>query len=109
MRVLKFAGVGDRLTALCIGAHSDDIEIGAGATILSWIAAGWRLHIHWAVLSADGQRADEAASSARAFCEGAEHLTLDLAEFRDGFFPYDGTVSYTHLRAHETRHDLVCR
>src|SRR5450756_168986 len=21
----------------------------------------------------------------------------------------DGTVSYTHLRAHETRHDLVCR
>src|SRR5450756_2122067 len=22
---------------------------------------------------------------------------------------YPGTVSYTHLRAHETRHDLVCR
>src|SRR5450759_2003102 len=22
---------------------------------------------------------------------------------------YDETVSYTHLRAHETRHDLVCR
>src|SRR5450756_2686325 len=21
----------------------------------------------------------------------------------------DGSVSYTHLRAHETRHDLVCR
>src|SRR5450756_1962681 len=25
----------------------------------------------------------------------------------DGFYP--GPVSYTHLRAHETRHDLVCR
>src|SRR5450759_1277939 len=23
--------------------------------------------------------------------------------------PYSVTVSYTHLRAHETRHDLVCR
>src|SRR5450759_2893657 len=23
--------------------------------------------------------------------------------------PSSGTVSYTHLRAHETRHDLVCR
>src|SRR5450759_1984887 len=23
--------------------------------------------------------------------------------------PYPGPVSYTHLRAHETRHDLVCR
>src|SRR5450756_981725 len=22
---------------------------------------------------------------------------------------YPGTVSYTHLRAHETRHDIVCR
>ena len=90
MRVLKLAGADDRLSVLCIGAHSDDIEIGAGATILGWIAAGWCLHIHWAVLSAGGQRADEAAASARAFCEGAEHLTLDLAEFRDGFFPYDG-------------------
>src|SRR5450759_769098 len=24
-------------------------------------------------------------------------------------FLFFGTVSYTHLRAHETRHDLVCR
>src|SRR5450756_897848 len=29
------------------------------------------------------------------------------AVFRDGHDPV--TVSYTHLRAHETRHDLVCR
>src|SRR5450756_2684878 len=25
------------------------------------------------------------------------------------FHPYLNPVSYTHLRAHETRHDLVCR
>src|SRR5450756_93407 len=25
------------------------------------------------------------------------------------YWPYSGSVSYTHLRAHETRHDLVCR
>jgi len=90
MRALTLGRPEDRLTVLCIGAHSDDIEIGAGATILGWIAAGRRLNIHWAVLSACGQRADEAAASARAFCEGADNLTLDLAEFRDGFFPYDG-------------------
>src|SRR5450756_3003328 len=29
------------------------------------------------------------------------------AELRPGHAP--GSVSYTHLRAHETRHDLVCR
>src|SRR5659263_753740 len=30
---------------------------------------------------------------------------------RSGFAPRvsSGAVSYTHLRAHETRHDLVCR
>src|SRR5450759_1706866 len=27
----------------------------------------------------------------------------------DGYFRHAGPVSYTHLRAHETRHDLVCR
>src|SRR5450759_3993302 len=28
---------------------------------------------------------------------------------RGGEVTYHGPVSYTHLRAHETRHDLVCR
>src|SRR5659263_757082 len=27
----------------------------------------------------------------------------------NSFFQCPGPVSYTHLRAHETRHDLVCR
>jgi LmbE family N-acetylglucosaminyl deacetylase len=90
MRTLKLTGVPERLSVLCIGAHADDIEIGAGATILGWIAAGWLLDIHWTVLSAGGERADEACASARAFCEGAQRLTLDLAEFPDGFFPYEG-------------------
>lgn len=90
MHALKLAGAGDPLTVLCIGAHSDDIEIGAGATIMGWIAAGWRLNIHWAVLSAGGRRADEARASAGAFCEGAAHFTLELAAFADGFFPYEG-------------------
>src|SRR5450759_4690447 len=32
-------------------------------------------------------------------------LWISLASASDGVWP----VSYTHLRAHETRHDLVCR
>ena len=33
-----------------------------------------------------------------------------LAEIREQFDnTLDNAVSYTHLRAHETRHDLVCR
>ena len=34
-----------------------------------------------------------------------EHMLLALVGQADGVV----SVSYTHLRAHETRHDLVCR
>jgi hypothetical protein len=45
MKHLRLAGPSGRLSVLCIGAHSDDIEIGTGATILGWIDRGapWRL------------------------------------------------------------------
>ncbi|CZR83229.1 hypothetical protein CDFC105_43926 [Clostridioides difficile] len=33
----------------------------------------------------------------------------DITRFSDVVSMYLKTVSYTHLRAHETRHDLVCR
>jgi LmbE family N-acetylglucosaminyl deacetylase len=39
------------------------------------------------VLSAPGERADEARASARAFLEGAESEKLHLGEFRDGYCP----------------------
>lgn len=90
MKSLALARPGESLRLLCIGAHSDDIEIGAGATLLGLVAKGVRLDVHWAVLSATGERAGEARSSAAAFLGGAARVTIELAEFRDGFFPYQG-------------------
>ena len=90
MKSIELAHSGERLSILCIGAHADDIEIGAGATILGWIGRGVRLDVHWVVLSAHGQRADEARSSACAFLADAARSVIDLAEFKDGFFPYQG-------------------
>jgi LmbE family N-acetylglucosaminyl deacetylase len=40
MKHLRLAGPGERLSVLCIGSLSDDIEIGAGATILGWTDPG---------------------------------------------------------------------
>ena len=57
MKALELARPGEQLSVLCLGAHSDDIEIGAGATILGWIDRGIRLDVHWAVLAANGPRA----------------------------------------------------
>ena len=52
MKGLQLAAPGERLSVLCLGAHSDDIEIGAGATLLSLLGRGVRLDVHWCVLSA---------------------------------------------------------
>ena len=90
MRNLPFARRGETLSVLCLGAHSDDIEIGAGGTILNWIAAGVRLQVDWCVLSAVGARAEEAEASAAAFLAGAVSSKVRVARFQDGFFPYQG-------------------
>lgn len=87
MRALDLARKGEKLTLLCLGAHSDDIEIGAGGTILSWIAKGAKLDVHWCVGSAIGARETEARDSAEAFLEGAARKQFHFAQFRDGYFP----------------------
>jgi LmbE family N-acetylglucosaminyl deacetylase len=42
------------------------------------------------VLSATGRRAAEAEASAAAFLAGAAHSKIQLGEFQDSFFPYQG-------------------
>src|SRR5262245_43949549 len=90
MRPLQLATAGDRLSVLCLGAHSDDIEIGAGATLLSLIARGVRLNVRWCVLSGAGERGSESEASAAYFLSGASSVQLEIMPFRDGFFPEQG-------------------
>jgi len=77
------------LRVLCLGAHSDDIEIGCGGTLLQLKKAHPGLQLHWVVLSASGTRKEEAAKSAELFTAGCES-EIDLKEFRDRYLPYDG-------------------
>lgn len=73
-------------TVLCLGAHSDDIEIGCGGTILELAQSRPDLRFHWVVFSAEGVRADEAVRSAALFTANGQ-CTLQLFSFRDGFLP----------------------
>ncbi|MCE5229774.1 PIG-L family deacetylase [bacterium] len=75
---------------LCLGAHSDDIEIGCGGTILTLADQCPHAHICWIVFSAIGPRHDEARRSAEAFTARFADRTIELRQFRDGFFPYSG-------------------
>lgn len=91
VRSLNLVRPGDSLSVLCLGAHSDDIEIGTGGTLLGWVTAGVRLNVLWCVASAVGDRAQEAQMSASAFLAGASSFRVGLGQFRDGFFPYQGS------------------
>ncbi len=87
MEGLQLASGRSELKLLCIGAHSDDIEIGVGGTVLSLISSGVRLDVHWCVASAKGWRADEAEASAASFLEGAGERRMELGAFEDSYFP----------------------
>jgi LmbE family N-acetylglucosaminyl deacetylase len=78
------------LTVICLGAHSDDIEIGCGGAILRLATEHPGSIFHWVVFSAIGPRADEARKGAELFA-GAKNLRGPILKtFRDGFMPFVG-------------------
>jgi LmbE family N-acetylglucosaminyl deacetylase len=78
------------LSILCLGAHSDDIEIGCGGTILRLIEEYPEVCFHWVVFSARGMRKAEAERAAELFVGRDRLAGLVLKEFPDGFLPYVG-------------------
>ena len=78
------------LRVLCLGCHSDDIEIGCGGTILRLASEHPDWVFHWIVFSAVGIRAEEARQAAVQFVDPSRLKGLDLKDFRDGFMPFVG-------------------
>jgi LmbE family N-acetylglucosaminyl deacetylase len=109
MRALRFAAAGERLSVLCLGAHSDDIEIGAGATFLTWIDEGLELDVLWCVLSGASIREEEARKSACDFLLGAVRIQVEVMPFKDGLFPTQGEQIKTwfELLKARTEPDLI--
>jgi LmbE family N-acetylglucosaminyl deacetylase len=105
MKSLQLAVPGDRLSVLCLGAHSDDIEIGAGATLLSMQERGIRLDVHWCVLSGGSMRESEARASAADFLSAAQSSQVEVMSFRDGFFPEQGEAIKSWFEALRERVD----
>jgi LmbE family N-acetylglucosaminyl deacetylase len=99
---------------LCLGAHSDDIEIGIGGTLLKLAEEVPGLEIWWVVFSASGPRAEEASRSADAFLSGVTRKHVRIGSFRESYFPsewpaikdwfeeikakFDPDVVFTHYR-----------
>jgi LmbE family N-acetylglucosaminyl deacetylase len=75
---------------LCLGAHSDDIEIGCGGTILRLVKEHKDLEFYWVVFSSDPSRMREALISAKRFLSQVRKKTVVVKEFRASFMPFDG-------------------
>lgn len=75
------------LRVLCIGAHSDDIEIGCGGALLELMDRYPELEVVWAILSATGEREREARRSAAALLRRAAQRDVLIGGFRDAHFP----------------------
>src|SRR4030042_5015158 len=87
------------LKILCLGAHSDDIEIGCGGTILKLIESDKNIIGYWVVFSAGGKRKKESSKSVDLFLKNAKEKNVVLKDFKDGFFPYIGGEIKEYLEA----------
>jgi LmbE family N-acetylglucosaminyl deacetylase len=81
-----------RVSILCLGAHSDDIEIGCGGTILHLAQQYANCEFHWVVFSATGVRAEEAQQGATLFAGARALRGPRLKDFQDGCMPFTGAA-----------------
>jgi LmbE family N-acetylglucosaminyl deacetylase len=103
------AGFSKLETVLCLGSHSDDIEIGCGGTVLKLIQDYPQAHFSWIVFSAKDERAEEAERSANCFLKAAASRSVDIKQYVDGFFPYVGGEIKSHFEQlkKDTSPDLI--
>jgi LmbE family N-acetylglucosaminyl deacetylase len=88
--VPSMPGQGGGLELLCIGGHSDDLEIGCSGTVLRLLRERPVAQVTWVVLSGNAERAREARLAARRVLGRHKPTRIVQGTFRDGYFPYTG-------------------
>ncbi len=73
------------LSALCLGAHPDDIEIGCGGTLLAWGESG-RLQVTTAIMTGRPDRQEEARRAVELFLGDASQEIV-IRSMPDGRLP----------------------
>jgi LmbE family N-acetylglucosaminyl deacetylase len=94
---------------LCLGAHSDDLEIGCSGTILRLLAEESIARVTWVVLSGNPERAREARHGAKRVLGNRRGVRVVQQTFRDGYFPYVavGIKDFFEKLKREVKPDVV--
>jgi len=87
--VILFALERPPASIVCLGAHPDDIEIGATGTIIQFAQWYPDATFDFVVLGGGDDRQAEATRSATALL--GDRVTLHFGGFRDRFIPYEDT------------------
>lgn len=74
---------------LCLGAHSDDIEIGCSGLLMMLHERFSGLRFRWIVFSGDEVRERETRAAAARLMAGAD-FSMNVHKFRGSYFPYLG-------------------
>jgi LmbE family N-acetylglucosaminyl deacetylase len=77
---------GRALSVLALGAHPDDIELGAGGTLLTLAESQLEVQARYVVLTGTADRQVEARNAACAFLPGVK-LTIELHSLPEGRLP----------------------
>lgn len=87
--MLGFKFANDKpLNILCLGAHCDDIEIGAGGTLLHIFEKYEVESVKWVVFASNEIRKKEAEHSAGQFLKTVKKKDIVVKSYRDGFLPF---------------------
>lgn len=84
---LQFGYTGS-IKILCLGAHCDDIEIGAGGTLLKLFDEYDVDEVSWVVFSSNEIRKREAILSAEKYLSNIANKQILVKDFRDGYLPF---------------------
>lgn len=74
-------------SVLCVGAHADDLEIGCAGTMISLTRANPSVQVDWIVLSAVGERIDEAYTGAARVLGTDNRSRIRVEQFPQRYFP----------------------
>jgi LmbE family N-acetylglucosaminyl deacetylase len=97
------------IKVLCLGAHSDDIEIGCGGTLCRLIGEYENIQVDWIVFGSSGLRSQEALDSATTLLDRVKERKIVIKGFRDGFFPFAGAEikDYFEQLKREVQPDII--